>query len=66
MATVYYTKAQMRSLLKSKADLVGTEDVEITDSTKGWILKAADGTRIRITASNDDSSGMGHELEEVT
>lgn len=36
--------------------LEGTSnDVEITDATKGVILKAANGTRYRITVDNDGS-----------
>jgi hypothetical protein len=32
--------------------MVGTRDVEITDNTKGVILKSPDGTRYRITVAN--------------
>lgn len=31
---------------------VGAEDIEITDTTKGIILKSPDGTRYRITVAN--------------
>jgi hypothetical protein len=34
------------------ATQVGDDDIEITDSTKGVILKSPDGTRYRITVSN--------------
>lgn len=35
-----------------RANLVGTSDIEITDTTKGVILKSPDGTRYRITVAN--------------
>ena len=34
---------------------VGSDDIEITDTTKGIILKSPDGTRWRITIGNDGS-----------
>jgi hypothetical protein len=39
----------------NKADKTGTSDIEITDATKGVILKSANGTRYRITVDNDGS-----------
>ena len=39
----------------NKADKIGTNDIEITDATKGVILKSANGTRYRITVDNDGS-----------
>jgi hypothetical protein len=41
--------------LGNKADKTGTSDIEITESTKGVILKSANGTRYRITVDNDGS-----------
>jgi hypothetical protein len=38
--------------IDAKANLVGTSDIEITDTTKGVILKSPDGTRYRITVAN--------------
>jgi hypothetical protein len=38
-----------------KADKTGTSDIEITDATKGIILKSPNGTRYRITVNNDGS-----------
>lgn len=42
-----------QTALNGKADLVGTADVEITDATKGVILKAPGGTRYRLTVGDD-------------
>lgn len=39
----------------NKADQVGSTDIEITDATKGVILKSANGTRWRVTIDNDGS-----------
>ena len=38
--------------LDGKADKVGSDDIEITNTTKGVILKAPNGTRYRITVDN--------------
>jgi len=35
----YYTKTQVDAIDAGKADLVGTDDIEITDAAKGYILK---------------------------
>jgi hypothetical protein len=35
----YYTKAENDALLTAKADKVGTDDIKITDSAKGFIVK---------------------------
>ena len=51
VAANHYTKTEADALLDDKLDKVGTEDAEITVSTKGIILKAPDGTRIRIRAT---------------
>lgn len=37
----------------NKADKIGTSDIEITDATKGVILKSPNGTRYRITIADD-------------
>ena len=37
---------------KAKADKVGSSDVEITDATKGIILRSPNGTRYRITVDD--------------
>ena len=56
-----YTKTETDNLLGNKAnssDLVslvskvGTDDIEITDITKGIILKSPDGTRYRVTVAD--------------
>lgn len=38
---------------KAKADLVGDKDIEITDTTKGVIMKSPDGSRWRVTIGDD-------------
>jgi hypothetical protein len=35
----YYTKTQVDAIAAGKADIVGADDIEITDATKGLILK---------------------------
>jgi len=52
----YYTKTQVDALLVAKADLVGTDDIEITDAAKGVILKSDNGARVRLTLSNISGS----------
>lgn len=42
--------------LGNKADKIGSGDIEITDDTKGVILKSANGTRYRITV--DDAGSL--------
>jgi hypothetical protein len=42
-----------QTALNAKANLVGAVDVEITDTTKGLILKAPGGTRYRLTVGDD-------------
>jgi hypothetical protein len=42
-----------QTALDAKANLVGTADVEITDATKGVILKAPGGLRWRLTVGDD-------------
>ena len=37
----------------TKADKVGTSDIEITDATKGPILRTAEGARARIHVATD-------------
>lgn len=44
-----YTIAQVDSLLAAKAALVGAADIEITDYTKGIILRTLAGSRGRVT-----------------
>lgn len=39
--------------VSGKADKIGTDDIEITDSAKGVILKSGNGTRWRLTMNND-------------
>jgi hypothetical protein len=41
--------------IATKADKTGTSDIEITDNTKGVILKSPNGTRFRLTVNNDGS-----------
>ena len=48
-------QADLKNALALKADKIGTSDIEITDATKGVILKSANGTRYRITVDNDGS-----------
>lgn len=47
---IAFGKAQGQ--INARARLVGTSDIEITDTTKGVILKSPDGTRYRITVAN--------------
>ncbi len=49
----YYTEAEIDALLAAKADKVGSDDIEITDSSKGIILTSADSSRWRLTVDND-------------
>ena len=44
--------AGLNTNLNNKADKVGTSDIEITDSSKGIILKSPGGTRYRVTVDN--------------
>ncbi len=39
--------------MERKANLVGADDIEVTDTAKGVILKSADGTRYRLKVGND-------------
>ena len=55
-----YTKAEIDALLNAKADKAGSDDIEITDLTKGLILKSSNGARVRITATH--ISGSNHML----
>lgn len=43
---------KVQGQINAKASKVGTDDIEITDTTKGIILKSPDGTRYRITVAN--------------
>ena len=56
----YYTKTQVDALLVAKADLVGADDIEITDAAKGVILKSDNGARVRLTLGN--ISGSYHQV----
>jgi len=49
------TKNYVDTGLGNKADKVGSEDIEITDSTKGVILKSPNGTRYRVRVTNQGS-----------
>jgi len=40
-------------LANYKAHKAGSDDIEITDATKGWIFKTANGNRRRLTIDND-------------
>lgn len=42
----------LQNQVNAKADKVGSGDIEITDTTKGYIHKSPDGTRYRITVAN--------------
>ena len=44
-----------QTALDGKVAKITSEDIEITDATKGVILKSANGTRYRITVDNDGS-----------
>lgn len=41
--------------IANKVDKIGANDIEVTDATKGVILKSANGTRFRITIADDGS-----------
>ena len=56
----YYTKTEVDALLVAKVDLVGAEDIEITDASKGIILKSSNAARVRVTVLH--ISGSYHEL----
>lgn len=45
----------LQSALDSKAAATGSTDIEITDATKGVILKSPNGTRYRLTVADDGS-----------
>jgi hypothetical protein len=45
--STFYTKVEVDGLLSSKADKTGTSDIEITDYTKGIILRDSGGGRWR-------------------
>ena len=47
------------SELESVALRVGADDLEITDSAKGLILKSPDGTRYRVTVANGGTLSVG-------
>ena len=49
-------------LINTKLDAQSTQDVEITDSTKGIILKSPSGKRFRITV-NDDGNLVKQEVD---
>lgn len=42
-------------LIQNEIPITVDHDIEITDATKGVILKAADGGRWRLTVENDGS-----------
>ncbi len=46
-------QTDLQTALDAKADNVGNEDIEITDTTKGIILKSPNGTRWRIGITNN-------------
>jgi len=48
----YRTAAAQDVIDATKADLEGSDDIEITDATKGIIFATADGTRRRMTVDN--------------
>ena len=52
IATVFNVKDAIDELNSIKTSKVGTEDIEITDTTKGIILKSPNGKRWRITIDN--------------
>ena len=53
-ASDYYTKAETSALVNGKADKVGTDDIQITDSTKGFILQdRTTGTNYRLFIDNN-------------
>ena len=45
--------SELRSLIDSKMDPTTNQDIEITDSTKGIIMKTPSGKRYRVTIDND-------------
>jgi len=47
-----YTKTEVDSAVNVKANIVGVDDIEITDTLKGVILKSENGTRYRIKVDN--------------
>lgn len=47
-----YTKTETDNVVALLALKTGSNDIEITDATKGLILKSPDGTRYRITVAN--------------
>jgi hypothetical protein len=58
----YYTAAQIDAMLPSYALKVGTSDIEITDATKGVILRTAGGDRVRITVVDTGAGVMAMSL----
>lgn len=44
--------SSIQTQISDRAEKIGAEDIEITDTTKGIILKSPDGTRYRITVAN--------------
>jgi hypothetical protein len=50
------------NLINTKLDAQSTQDVEITDSTKGIILNSPAGKRFRITV-NDDGNLVKQEVD---
>lgn len=49
----YYTKTQVDAIAAGKADKIGADDIEITDATKGYILKdRTTSTRYRLFMEN--------------
>lgn len=49
----YYTKTQVDAIAAGKADKIGAVDIEITDATKGYILKdRTTSTRYRLFMDN--------------
>lgn len=57
-ASLFYTKAEIDSMLTSFGNRVDSTDIEITDATKGLILRYSDGTRIRIRGWMDSTVPM--------
>jgi|TARA_Y100000593_G_scaffold75849_1_gene139989 hypothetical protein len=51
-----------KALIDTKLDAQSTQDIEITDSTKGIILKSPSGKRFRITV-NDDGNLVKQEVD---
>ena len=49
----YYTKTEVDAIAAGKADAIGTDDIEITDADKGYILKdRTTATRYRLFFDN--------------